>query len=60
MELERLQREWNAFGEQDPLWAILTVPDRRGGRWDLEEFLATGRHEVEEVLRELADHRLSE
>jgi SAM-dependent methyltransferase len=59
MELERLQQQWNAFGEQDPLWAILTIPDRRGGRWDLEEFLATGREEVDEVLQELADHGLS-
>jgi SAM-dependent methyltransferase len=59
MELERLQREWNAFGEEDPLWAILTEPSRRGGRWDVEEFLATGREEVDEVLAELADHGLS-
>src|SRR6185436_7774182 len=55
MELERLQQSWNAFGEQDPLWAILTIPDRRGGRWDVDEFLATGREEVDEVLQELAD-----
>jgi hypothetical protein len=59
MELERLQQSWNAFGEQDPLWAILTIPDRRGGRWDLDEFLATGRADVDEVLAELADHGLS-
>jgi SAM-dependent methyltransferase len=59
MELERLQQSWNAFGEEDPLWAILTIPDRRGGRWDLDEFFATGREEVGEVLGELADHGVS-
>ena len=41
MELERLQEHWNAFGEQDPLWAILTEPGKRGGAWDLEEFFGT-------------------
>ena len=59
MELERLQQSWNAFGEQDPLWAILTIPDRRGGRWDVDEFLATGREEVDEVVQELADRGVS-
>jgi SAM-dependent methyltransferase len=54
MELDRLQQHWTAFGEQDPLWAILTVPGKRGGGWDLEEFFASGRVEVDEVLRMLA------
>jgi SAM-dependent methyltransferase len=55
MELERLQQHWNAFGEQDPLWAILAFADKRGGAWGLEEFFATGRTEVDDVLRMLAD-----
>ncbi len=56
MELERLQQHWTAFGEQDPLWAILAFPDKRRGAWDLEEFFATGRADVDDVLRMLADH----
>ena len=54
MELEDLQQHWTAFGEQDPLWAILTAPGKRGGGWGLDEFFATGRPEVEEVLDVLA------
>ena len=56
-ELERLQEHWNAFGEQDPLWAILSDPAKRGRGWekDLEEFFASGRVEVDDVLRVLAD-----
>lgn len=50
MELKDLQQHWTAFGEQDPLWAILTAPGKRGGGWDLDEFFATGRTEVKEVL----------
>lgn len=41
MNLELLRENWEVFGDQDPLWAILTDPSRRGGRWDLEEFLQT-------------------
>ena len=55
MELERLQQHWTAFGEQDPLWAILVDPAKRRGAWDLEEFFATGRADVDDVLRTLAD-----
>jgi SAM-dependent methyltransferase len=50
MNLDDLQRHWNAFGEQDPLWAILTDPARKGGRWDVAEFFATGEAEVEGLL----------
>jgi SAM-dependent methyltransferase len=57
MELQRLQQQWNAFGEQDPLWAVLSDPAKRGGGWDqdLQEFFASGRVEVDDVLRVLAD-----
>jgi SAM-dependent methyltransferase len=53
-QLHHLRDSWNAFGEQDPLWAVLTERDRRGGRWSVEEFFATGRREIADVLR-LAD-----
>jgi 2-polyprenyl-3-methyl-5-hydroxy-6-metoxy-1,4-benzoquinol methylase len=50
MSLRRLQRTWNALGQEDPLWAVLSHRDKRGNRWDLEEFLATGREEIQAVL----------
>jgi 2-polyprenyl-3-methyl-5-hydroxy-6-metoxy-1,4-benzoquinol methylase len=53
MELDSLKRHWEAFGRDDPLWAVLTSPERTGGRWDLDEFLATGVHEVSGVVDEL-------
>lgn len=46
MDLTDLQRHWHAFGEQDPLWAILTDPTRKGGRWTADEFFATGVAEI--------------
>jgi hypothetical protein len=40
--LARLHRDWTRLGEADPL----RDPARRGGRWDVQEFLATGRAEI--------------
>src|SRR5688572_18225976 len=52
--LERHKREWEELASVDPLWAILTSADRRGGRWELAEFFDTGEAEISEVLK-LAD-----
>ena len=52
MNLHDLQRHWDAFGEQDPMWAILTDPARKGRRWTAEEFFATGVAEVEALMSE--------
>jgi SAM-dependent methyltransferase len=53
MNLRRLKRSWNSFGEIDPLWSVLTVPGKKGRRWDAEEFFAWGRDEVDHVLMHL-------
>ena len=57
MELDELRRKWEYLGEQDPLWAILTDEDKRGSRWDLDEFLESGNHDAAGFL-ELAKHLL--
>ncbi|MCW2682648.1 MAG: Methyltransferase type 11 [Blastococcus sp.] len=54
MGLEEVQREWDRYGREDPLWAVYTSSERRGGKWDDESFFETGRREVAEVL-ELTD-----
>lgn len=46
-DLIRLRDVWGALGEDDPLWAVLSEPSKRGGRWDEQEFLATGKVEVD-------------
>jgi SAM-dependent methyltransferase len=50
MDLNQLQKNWDEFGKTDPLWAILTFPDRKGGKWDPEEFFASGRREIAAVM----------
>jgi len=44
--LERLRHTWNALGEDDPLWAILSDAGKRGGRWDADAFFAAGEGEI--------------
>ena len=62
MDLQELQKNWNELGKTDPLWAILTDPSCRGGKWDVERFFATGREEIAEVMQQadalhLPEHR---
>lgn len=50
MGLKALGWHWEQFARRDPLWAILAVPGKRGGKWDPADFFATGRAEVAGVL----------
>ncbi len=43
---ERLKNTWLELGRHDPLWAVVTREDKRGGKWDLPEFFATGEQDV--------------
>ncbi|HEX5432111.1 MAG TPA: hypothetical protein VFW83_09105, partial [Bryobacteraceae bacterium] len=45
------QEYWDNHARKDPMWAILTDPRKSGGRWNPEEFFATGTAEIEDVLR---------
>ena len=53
-DLEHLRRVWQTLGREDPLWAVLSQPDKRGGRWDTREFFETGRLEIEMQMHLLA------
>ncbi len=53
-DLDHLRRVWQTLGRDDPLWAVLSQADKRGRRWKPDEFLATGRAEVETQLNMLA------
>lgn len=54
----RLQQVWEGHARQDPLWAIISTPSKRGGKWDLQEFLATGEHEIAELFATLRTHQI--
>ena len=50
MSFERHRQDWEHLAEIDPLWAVLTVPGRKGGRWDVDEFFATGEAKIGHVI----------
>ena len=41
---------WNTMAELDPLWAILSDPQKKFGKWDRQEFLTSGDREAERVM----------
>lgn len=51
--IKLLRRQWETNARLDPYWSILTRKDRRKGRWDREEFFATGRADVAAHLERL-------
>lgn len=53
MDLDDVRRDWTLLGDQDPLWAVLVTPEAKGGRWDVGDFLATGRAEVDASIAHL-------
>src|SRR4051794_27340086 len=53
--LEALQAVWEAQARADPLWAVLSEPDKAGRRWDMSAFMATGEEHVAKTLARFAD-----
>ena len=44
--LEQLRTTWSELGAHDPLWAVVTKADKRGGKWDRRDFFQTGEQQV--------------
>lgn len=54
MNLKETRVEWECLGKVDPYWAVLTDPDKVGGRWNKSEFFKTGEEEIQQVFNELS------
>ena len=50
MNLKDLQKNWNKFGQQDPLYAILLEEDKKGNKWKPEQFFERGRQEIDYII----------
>lgn len=50
MNTKSMQDNWDAWGREDPLWAITTFDDKRGNRWNLDEFMQTGERDVTALM----------
>ena len=51
-------RVWEDWAQADPLWAILSDPTRKGGRWDLDEFFASGKPDVQLAIDQVAERKI--
>ncbi|HEV8413950.1 MAG TPA: class I SAM-dependent methyltransferase [Bryobacteraceae bacterium] len=54
MKLSEVQRYWDRQAHSDPMWAILTDPAKAGGRWNVDEFFATGVRDISSVMEQAA------
>jgi ubiquinone/menaquinone biosynthesis C-methylase UbiE len=50
MSLDRLRKDWEAFGAADPLWAVYSDRKVKGSKWDPAEFFATGVEEIRSLM----------
>ena len=50
-----MQEHWERMATADPLWAILTDPEKTGRRWDPEEFFRSGESDVNRTMEEIAN-----
>lgn len=58
MNIKELQRNWNTFGKQDPLWAIITRADKKGNKWDIDEFFKTGDRKIDQLFDMLKEQNI--
>ena len=59
MNIHQIHKNWTDLGAEDPLWAVLTDPAKKGNRWDEDEFVETGREEIDLVLSKLKGMSIS-
>lgn len=50
MSIEDLKKDWEEMAKLDPYWAILGVPSKQYGKWDIDEFFHTGEIEIKNIL----------
>jgi len=44
-------RDWEEMAAIDPLWAIMSAPEKRFGSWELDEFFRTGQEEIAGLMQ---------
>jgi ubiquinone/menaquinone biosynthesis C-methylase UbiE len=55
-DVRQLAKTWEELGNSDPLWAVVTDPEKRGGRWEMEEFLQTGERSISTYSELISKH----
>lgn len=58
MKLINEKMRWNKLGKEDPYWVVLSDNNKKGSRWDKEEFYKTGVVEIENLLQKLKEKNI--
>jgi len=45
---------WEAHAQHDPLWAVMSWAGKEGRKWKIEEFLDTGRHDIDSIIDDIS------
>jgi SAM-dependent methyltransferase len=59
MELTRLQKNWETLAQQDPMWAIISDPNKKGRQWDSAAFFQSGEAAIDHLFLEIAQLNFS-
>lgn len=51
--LKNLKHNWEKWSDRDPLFSILSNPEKKGNKWQLDEFFETGKNEIKLVMKEI-------
>lgn len=57
--LEFVYLNWNKLGSEDPLWAISSHDDKKGGKWGLDDFFAEGTGTIQFLFDEMKSNGVS-
>jgi SAM-dependent methyltransferase len=50
MSLDKLRQDWDDLAKVDPMWAICSDPTKQQGKWEVDEFFVTGKHQIRQAL----------
>lgn len=48
--MKHVLKSWESLAKHDPLWAIMSHPDKKDNKWEMDEFMETGQSEVSGFL----------
>lgn len=57
--LSDIQKNWEGFANDDPMWAICIRPDKRKNGWEHDDFFTTGQKQIQLLLNELNAKQIS-
>jgi len=52
--VDKFKKQWETLGKEDPYWAVLSDPEKQGGRWSEEDFFQTGEDEIKSLLARIS------